>query len=69
MSTLHFFCSSQQRDIDSGIDVDPKTYRQTRLNIVHVDCPWCAKTHRFLVADGRRRALYVRRRNPTRRAA
>lgn len=51
MCTLHFHCPAHHRDIDSGIEVEERTLEQTRLNLVHVPCPWCGKTHRFLLAD------------------
>lgn len=51
MCEIHFQCPAHQRDIDSGIDVDDDTLRRTRLDLVHVPCPHCGRTHRFLMAD------------------
>jgi hypothetical protein len=54
MGSLHFFCPTHQRSFEPGFDVDDDTFRRHRLKIAHVTCPWCARMHRFLLADGRR---------------
>jgi len=54
MGSLHFFCPTYQQAFEPDFDVDDDTFRRHRLKIAHVTCPWCARTHRFLLADGRR---------------
>ena len=51
MCELHFYCPAHDRDIASGMDIDEETLRRIRLSLAHVRCPWCGKTHRFLLAD------------------
>ena len=53
MCNVFFYCPTHAREIESGIDLDENTFRRTRLNLVHVHCPWCGRRHRFLMADGR----------------
>jgi hypothetical protein len=59
MSKLHFYCSTHQLDIDSGINIEPSTLVRNKLQVVHVPCPHCKKTHRFLLADGSTEELWV----------
>jgi hypothetical protein len=54
MGSLHFFCPTYQQSFEPGFDVDDDTFRRHRLKIAHMTCPWCERTHRFLLADGRR---------------
>jgi hypothetical protein len=54
MGSFRFFCPTYERDIDAGFEVDEDTFRRHRLKLVSVPCPWCSRTHRFLLADGRR---------------
>ena len=51
MLDIHFYCPIVRWKIDTGIQMDQTTYERTRLNIVHVPCPHCSQTHRFLIAD------------------
>ena len=53
MSEVYFYCAAHEREIDSGMDIDHDTLRNSRLCLVHVPCPWCGKLHRFLLADAR----------------
>jgi hypothetical protein len=57
MSSLHFYCPMHEREFEPGFDVDEDTFRRHRLKMVHVSCPWCERTHRFLLADGRRKVI------------
>jgi hypothetical protein len=52
MTALHFYCPTHQLDIDSGMNIEPSTLVRNKLKVVHVPCPHCDKTHRFLLADG-----------------
>ena len=54
MCSLHFFCPTHERAFEPGFDVDDDTFTRHRLKIVKLDCPWCERAHRFLLADGRR---------------
>jgi len=54
MCSLHFFCPTHERSFEPGFDVDDDTFARHRLKIVRLDCPWCGRMHRFLLADGRR---------------
>ena len=51
MLDIHFYCPVVRRRVDTGIQMDQATFERTRLNIVHVRCPHCDRTHRFLMAD------------------
>ena len=51
MIDIHFYCPVVRRRVDTGIQMDQATFERTRLNIVHVRCPHCDRTHRFLMAD------------------
>jgi hypothetical protein len=48
---LQFHCPTERKDFDSGIWLDPDTYRRKRLSIVAADCPHCGRKHRYLLAD------------------
>jgi len=54
MSSLNFFCPTHERSFEPGFDVDDETFARHRLKIVKLDCPWCGRMHRFMLADGRR---------------
>jgi hypothetical protein len=56
---LRFFCPSAQKEFDSGIFMDKDTFARQRLNIVCAICPYCERTHRFLLADVEFRAEEV----------
>jgi len=49
---LHFFCPTSLASFETGIILDRQTYDRQRLTIVSVDCKYCEKQHRFLIADG-----------------
>jgi hypothetical protein len=51
MSFVHFYCAIHQRQIDGGFDLDRESFQRMRLEPVHVFCPLCAKTHRYLLGD------------------
>ncbi len=51
MLDIHFYCPVDQRNIDTGIQVDLTTFERTRLNLIHVPCPHCSRIHRLLMAD------------------
>ena len=51
MIDIHFYCPVVWRRIDTGIQMDQTTFERTRLNIVHVPCPHCDRTHRLLIGD------------------
>jgi hypothetical protein len=53
MCEVYFYCTAYQREIDTGMDIDPDTLQRSRLCLVHVPCPWCGKLHRFLLADAK----------------
>jgi hypothetical protein len=56
MSSFRFVCPTHERDFDAGFEVDDDTFRRHRLKLVRVTCPWCSRTHRFLLADSLRGA-------------
>lgn len=51
MAFMHFYCASHQRKIDGGFDLDLDALRRMRREPVHVYCPLCSMTHRYLLAD------------------
>jgi hypothetical protein len=51
MAFMHFYCASHQREIDGGFDLDMDALRRMRREPVHVYCPLCSMTHRYLLAD------------------
>ena len=51
MAFMHFFCASHQRKIEGGFDLDLETLRRMHREPVHVYCPLCSRTHRYLLAD------------------
>jgi len=53
MYSVGFFCASAAREFDTGVEVDADTFHRKRLSLVSAACPWCGKTHRFLLADAR----------------
>jgi len=63
MLDIHFYCPVDQKNIDTGIQVDQITFERTRLNLIHVPCPHCSRIHRFLMADSH----FVSRDNDDRR--
>jgi hypothetical protein len=48
---LRYFCPTAGRQTDSGIIVDEDTYQRHRLGVLAVNCAYCDKKHRFLLAD------------------
>lgn len=53
MGEVYFYCTTYEREIDSGMGIDHDTLQRSRLCLVHVPCPWCGKLHRFLLADAK----------------
>ena len=51
MAFMHFFCTSHQREIDGGFDLDRESLRRMHMEPVHVFCPLCAKTHHYVLGD------------------
>ena len=51
MAFMHFFCTSHQREIDGGFDLDRESLRRMYMEPVHVFCPLCARTHRYVLGD------------------
>src|SRR3954447_23114915 len=51
MAFMHFYCASHQREIDGGFDLDLDALRRMRREPVHVYCPLCSRTHRYLLSD------------------
>jgi len=51
MAFMHFYCADHQREIDGGFDLDVDALRRLRREPVHVYCPLCSMTHRYLLAD------------------
>jgi hypothetical protein len=54
MGAFRFVCPTHEREFDAGFEVDDDTFRRHRLKLVRISCPWCERTHRFLLADARR---------------
>jgi hypothetical protein len=53
MSALRFTCPEQHREFESGIEIDPRTFRKCRDHRIEVHCPFCDAAHEFQVAEGR----------------
>lgn len=53
MTTLRFVCPEHIKEIDSGIETDPRSFQQCRDNRVELLCPHCNRLHEFRVAEGR----------------
>ena len=51
MAFMHFYCADHQREIDGGFDLDVDALRRLRREPVHVYCPLCSMTHRYLLED------------------
>jgi hypothetical protein len=51
MSFMQFYCAAHQQEIDGGFDLDRETVQRMRREPVHVFCPLCSKTHRYLLGD------------------
>jgi len=54
MSALHFVCPIYQRPFAPDFQADADTVRRHRYKPVTLRCPWCERTHRFMLADGTR---------------
>ena len=63
MAFMHFYCASHQRKIDGGFDMDLDALRRMRREPVHVYCPLCSMTHRYLLAEAVE-ASFERRERP-----
>jgi hypothetical protein len=59
MSALRFVCPVQRREIDSGIEIDARTFQKIREQRVEVHCPLCETAHEFRVVHGRLDELHV----------
>jgi hypothetical protein len=63
MAFMHFYCASHQRKIGGGFDMDLDALRRMRREPVHVYCPLCSMTHRYLLSDAVE-ATFERRERP-----
>jgi len=51
MSSLSFFCAASGKEFGLGFETDDDTFKRHRLEVVAALCPWCGRTHRFLLGD------------------
>jgi hypothetical protein len=53
MERLYFVCPRTGREIDVGIETEPRTLLRVQMTLVHARCPHCGADHAWPVRDAR----------------
>jgi len=53
MSALFFVCPTTGREVSTGVDIDPTSYRCLPRGFTEISCPDCNQTHNLSSVQAR----------------
>ena len=53
MAALFFVCPTTGREVSTGIDIDPTSYRGLPSEFTEISCPECNQTHNISRVNAR----------------